>query len=94
MVPPAVHLTTAHIAAVPDPYADISDKTMRAYRVYKATISDHASSSADIDRATRALQEQRQDAYDREHALYHRMQEQQEALMAIAAARDSYDSDE
>ena len=84
----------AHLAAVPDrgPEADVSDKTMRAYRVYKATISDHASSSADIDRATRALQEQRQD--DRERALYHRMQEQEEALMAIAAARDSYDSDE
>ena len=71
------------------PEADVSDKTMRAYRVYKATVASHASSSADIERANEALQHQRQD--DREHARYYRMQEQEEALMAIAAASDDCD---
>ena len=73
------------------PEADVSDKTLRAYRVYKATVASHASSSADIERANEALQQQRQ--YDRERARYYRMQEQEEALVAIAAARDNYDSD-
>jgi hypothetical protein len=84
----------AHLAAVPDrgPEADVSDKTLRAYRVYKATVASHASSSADIERANEALQQQRQD--DRERARYYRMQEEEEALLAIAAARDDYDSDD
>ena len=83
----------AHIAAVPDrdSEADVSEKTLRAYRVYKAAITDPTSSHADVDRLTRALKEERQ--ADRERARYYRMQEEEDALMAIAAARD-YDSDE
>jgi hypothetical protein len=90
IVRPAVE---AHLAAVPDrdPEADVSEKTLRAYRVYKAAITDPTSSHADIDRLTRALKEQRQ--ADRERAQYYRMQEEEDAILAIAAARD-YDSDE
>ena len=42
----------AHIASVPDrdPEADVSEKTLRAYRVYKAAITDPNSSRADIAR--------------------------------------------
>ena len=84
----------AHLAAVPDreTEADVSEKTLRAFRAYQATLSDQDSSSADIERATRALHEQRQD--DRERALYYRMQEEEDAILAVAAARDSYDSDD
>jgi len=83
----------AHIAAVPDRDSepDVSEHTRRAYRVYKAAITASTSSTADIDRATRALQEERQS--DLERARYYRMQEDEEALLAIAAARE-YDSDE
>ena len=83
----------AHIAAVPDrdPEADVSDKTLRAYRVYKAAITDPNSSRADIARLTGDLKERRQ--ADRERAQYYRMQEEEDAILAIAAARD-YDSDE
>ena len=59
MVPPAVHLTTAHIAAVPDPYADISDKTLQAYKAYKAAITDPHSSCADLARLTGDLDSRR-----------------------------------
>ena len=45
----------------------------------------------DIERATRTLKEQRHD--DRERARYYRMQEEEDAVLAIAAARD-YDFDE
>ena len=55
-------------------------------------VANHASSSADIERANEALQQPRQD--DRARSSHDRLQEQEEALMAIAAARDSYDSDE
>lgn len=77
IVRPAVE---AHLAAVPDrdPEADVSEKTIRAYRVYKAAITDPTSSHADIDRLTRALKEQRQD--DRERAQYYRMQEEEDAI--------------
>jgi len=90
IVRPAVE---AHLAAVPDrdPEADVSDKTLRAYRVYKAAITDPNSSRADIVRLTGDLKEERQ--ADRERARYYHMQEEEDALMAIAAARD-YDSDE
>ena len=71
--------------------ADVSDKTLRAYKAYQVVLSDPDSSSTDIQRATRALKSQRQD--DRERARYYRMQEEEDAIMAIAAARD-YDSDE
>jgi len=83
IVRPAVE---AHLAAVPDrdPEADVSEKTLRAY-------CDPTSSPADVDRLTRALKEERQ--ADREHAHYYRMQEEEDALMAIAAVRN-YDSDE
>ena len=50
-----------------------------------------AKRSDDIDRLTRALKEQRQ--ANRERAQYYRMQEEEDAILAIAAARD-YDSDE
>ena len=82
----------AHIAAVPDrdSEVDVSDKTLRAYRVYRAAI-DSNSSYADIDRLTRALKEERQ--ADRERARYYRMQEEEDAILVIAAARE-YDSDE
>ena len=68
-----------------DSEADVSEKTLRAYRVYKAAI-DSNSSHADIERLTRALKEERQ--ADRERARYYRMQEEEDAIMAIAAARD------
>jgi len=89
-VRPAVE---AHLAAVPDrgPEPDVSDKTLRAYKAYQAVLSDPDSSSMDIQRATRALKDQRQD--DRDRARYYRMQEEEDAVMAIAAARE-YDSDE
>ena len=90
IVRPAVE---AHLAAVPDRghEADVSDKTLRAYKAYQVVLSDPDSSSTDIQRATRALKAQRQD--DRERARYYCMQEEEDAVMAIAAARD-YDSDE
>jgi|SaaInl85LU_5_DNA_1037374.scaffolds.fasta_scaffold12453_2 hypothetical protein len=90
IVRPAVE---AHLAAVPDRghEDDVSDKTLRAYKAYQVVLSDPDSSSTDIQRATRALKSQRQD--DRERARYYRMQEEEDAIMAIAAARD-YDSDE
>ena len=83
----------AHLAAVPDRghEPDVSDKTLRAYRAYQTAISDPDSSSADIQRTTRALQAQRQD--DRERARYYRMQEEEDAILAIAASRD-YESDD
>ena len=85
----------AHIAAVPDRDSepDVSEHTRRAYRVYKAAI-DASAPHGDIERLSRALKEERQS--DRERARYHRMQEEEEAVMAIAAARDYsyYDSDE
>ena len=82
----------AQVAAVParESEADVSEKTLRAYRVYKAAI-DGSAPHADIERLSRALKEERQS--DRERARYYRMQEEEEAVMAIAAARD-YDSDE
>ena len=91
IVRPAVE---AHLAAVParETEADISDKTLRAFRAYQATLSDQASSSVDIERATRALHEQRQD--DRERALYYRMQEEEDAIRAIAGAHAGYASDD
>ena len=89
---PIVRPVEAHIAAVPerDPEADDSEKTLRAYRVYKVAITDPNSSRADIARLTGDLKEQRQ--ADRERAQYYRMQEEEDAILAIAAARD-YDSD-
>ena len=53
--------------------------------------TDPNSSRADIARLTGDLQEKRQD--DRDRARYYRMQEEEDAILAIAAARD-YDSDE
>ena len=91
MVPPAVHLTTAHIAAVPDPYADISDKTLQAYKAYKAVITDPHSSCADLARLTGDLKEERQ--ADRERARSYRMPDDEAAVLAAAAGRD-YDSDD
>ena len=91
MVPPAVHLTTAHIAAVPDPYADISDKTLQAYKAYKAAITDPPSSCADLARLTGDLQEERQ--ADRECARSYHMPDDEAAVLAAAAGRD-YDSDD
>ena len=90
---PYVRPVEAHIAAVPDrdPEAEVSEKTPRAYRVYKAAITDPNSSRADVARLTEDLKEQRQ--ADRERAQYYRMQEEEDAILAIAAARE-YDSDE
>ena len=68
------------------PEADVSDKTLRVYRAYQAVLADPDSSSADIERATRALKEQSQD--DRERARYHRMQEEEEAVLVIAVDSD------
>jgi len=88
-----VHPVEAHIAAVPDrdPEADVSNKTLRANKAYKAAITDPTTSRADIALLTGDLREKRQD--DRDRARYYRMQEEEDAILAIAAARD-YDSDE
>lgn len=83
----------AHIAVAPDrdPHADVSDTTLHAYKAYKAAITDPNSSRADIARLTGDLKEERQ--ADRERARYYRMQEEEDAILAISAARD-FDSDE
>jgi len=83
----------AHIAAVPDrdPFSDVSEKTLQAYKAYKAAITDPSSSRAEVAHLTGDLKEDRQ--ADRERARYYRMQEEQDAILAIAAARD-YDSDD
>ena len=83
----------AHLSAVPDrdPYADVSDKTLKAYKAYKAAIEDPYCSRADLARLTGKLEEERQS--DRERARYHRMQNEEAAILAVAAAGD-YDSDD
>ena len=71
--------------------ATVSEKTFHAYRAYKAAITDPSSSRAEVARLTGDLKEERQ--ADRERARYYRMQEEEDAILAIAAARD-YDSDD
>ena len=74
-----------------DPYADVSDKTIKAYHSYRAAIEDPHCSRADLARLTGNLRSERQS--DRERARYHRMQEEEAAVLAAAAA-DDYDSDD
>ena len=83
----------AHLSAVPDrdPFADVSDKTIKAYQAYKAAIEDPHCSRADLARLTGTLKLERQS--DRERARYYRMQEEEAAVLAAAAAGD-YDSDD
>ena len=83
----------AHLSAVPDrdPFADVSDKTIKAYQAYKAAIEDPHCSRADLARLTGNLKSERQS--DRERARYYRMQEEEAAVLAAAAAGD-YDSDD
>ena len=80
------------LSAVPDrdPYADVSDKTLKAYKAYTAAIEDPTCSRADLARLTGKLEEERQS--DRERARYHRMQDEEAAILAAAAGGD-YDSD-
>jgi hypothetical protein len=82
-----------HLSAVPDrdPYADVSDKTIKAYQAYRAAIEDPHCSRADLTRLTRNLKSERQP--DHERARYHRMQEVEAAVLAAATAGD-YDSDD
>jgi len=84
----------AHLSAVPDrePYDDVSDKTLQAFRAYKAAVESPSSySPAEIARLDGKLKEERQSV--REHALYHRMADEEAAVMAAAAGCD-YDSDD
>ena len=84
---------TAHLSAVPDrdPFADVSDKTIKAYQAYKAAIEDPHCSRADLARLTGNLKSERQS--DRERARYYRMQEEEAAVLAATAA-GAYDSDD
>ena len=83
----------AHLSAASDrdPFADVSDKTIKAYQAYKAAIEDPHCSRADLARLTGNLKSERQS--DRERARYYRMQEEEAAVLAAAAAGD-YDSDD
>ena len=83
----------AHLSAVPDrdPYADVSDKTLKAYKAYKAAIEDPTCPRADLARLTGKFEEERQS--DRERARYYRMQDEEAAILAVAAA-GGYDSDD
>ena len=49
-----------------DPFADVSDKTIKAYQAYKAAIEDPHCSRADLARLTGNLESERQS--DRERA--------------------------
>ena len=88
-----VRPVAAHLAAVPDrdPYADVSDMTLNAYKAYTAAIEDPNCWRADLPRLPRKLEKERQSGGER--ARYHRMQEAEAALLAVAAAGD-YDSDD
>ena len=77
----------AHLSALPDrdPYADVSDKTIKAYKAYKAAIEDPHCSNADLARLTGTLVEERQS--DRERARYYRMQDEEADILAVARRR-------
>ena len=74
-----------------DAFADVSDKTIKAYQAFKPAIEDPHCSSADLARLTGNLKSERQS--DRERARYYRMQEEEAAVLADAAA-GAYDSDD
>ena len=61
------------------------------YKAYKAAITDPNSSRADLTRLPGDLKEERK--ADRERARYYRMQDEEAAIMAVAAA-GGYDSDD
>ena len=77
---------TAHLSAVPDrdPFADVSASPIKAYQAYQAAIEDPHRSCADLARLTGTLKLERQS--DRERARYYRMQEEEAAFLADAAA--------
>ena len=77
---------TAHLSAVPDrdPFADVSASPIKAYQAYQAAIEDPHCSCADLARLTGTLKLERQS--DRERARYYRMQAEEAAFLADAAA--------
>jgi len=77
---------TAHLSAVPDrdPFADVSASPIKAYQAYQAAIEDPHRSCADLARLTGTLKLERQS--DRERARYYRMQAEEAAVLADAAA--------